>query len=327
MNQTNQLKMHTRPMPVEWTPAQSKEAARALLLCYRDGQFTCQTFFTPPLNGQINWLDGLKQDAEVYFRQVNAIGSELFHVRLVGKEDDVRKMCREPGFYGLLRGIDTTLTAETRSRWYLDTTSGKEHWDAIVDVQQEAFSIANHVDHRKTRTRIDDVIVVGDRLLGLTGQREVVIGQLTPDVIERGDTVLATEPMESVNTLGRIDSLARVPNSDEVFLVTLQNRVYRFDVWGNLNGFDELPESVKQINSVEFNNVRSLLATNEGLFEIDIQEMPNMVRATGLPRQIAHAQLHEGFKVARYVEDPFVLGIHPAMAIVAKTKKERVCVC
>ena len=327
MNQTNQLKVHTRPLPVEWTPTESAEVARALLLCYRDRQFTCQTFFTQPLIGQINWLEGLKQEAQVYFREVTAIGIDLFHLRLVGKEEDVRKMCREPGFYGLLRGIDATLTQETRSRWYLDTASGKEQWDVIVDVPRKAFYLANHVNVRKTRTRIDNVIVVGDRVLGLTAKRELVIGKLTPDVIERDNVILDVEPMESVNKLGKIDALARVPNSDEVFLITVQNHVYHFDFWGTMTRFGELPESVKQINSVEFNRVRSVLATTEGLFEVDIQEIPNMVRATGLPRQLAHTQLREGFKVARYIEDPLVLGIHPAMAIVAKTKNENVCVC
>jgi hypothetical protein len=327
MNQTNQLKVHTRPLPVEWTPTESAEVARALLLCYRDRQFTCQTFFTQPLIGQINWLEGLKQDAQVYFREVTAIGIDLFHLRLVGKEEDVRKMCREPGFYGLLRGIDATLTQETRSRWYLDTASGKEQWDVIVDVPRKAFYLANHVNVRKTRTRIDNVIVVGDRVLGLTAKRELVIGKLTPDVIERDNVILDVEPLESVNKLGKIDALARVPNSDEVFLITVQNHVYHFDFWGTMTRFGELPESVKQIHSVEFNRVRSVLATTEGLFEVDIQEIPNMVRATGLPRQLAHTQLREGFKVARYIEDPLVLGIHPAMAIVAKTKNEKVCVC
>lgn len=46
-------------------------------------------------------------------------------------------------------------------------------------------------------------------------------------------------------------ALARVPNSDEVFLVMVQNRVYHFDLWRTMTGFEELPESVKQINSVE----------------------------------------------------------------------------
>jgi hypothetical protein len=41
MNQTNQLKVHTMPLPAEWTEAEGKEVARALLLCYRNGQFTC----------------------------------------------------------------------------------------------------------------------------------------------------------------------------------------------------------------------------------------------------------------------------------------------
>jgi hypothetical protein len=327
MKQTNQLKVHTRPLPAEGTPAESAEIARALLLCYRDGQFTCQTFFTQPLIGQINWLEGLKRDAHVYFREITAIGIDLFHIRLVGKEEDVRKMCGAPSFYDLLRGIEATLTEDTRSRWYLDIASGKEHWDAIVDVPRKAFHVANHVNVRKTRTRIDNILVVGDRLLGLTGTREVVIGKLTPDVIERENVMLDMEPMENVNNLGKIDALARLPNSDEVFLVTVQNRVYHFDLWGTMTSFEELPESVKQINSVEFNRVCSVLATTEGLFEVDVREMPNMVRATGLPRQIVHPQLREDFTVARYVEDPLVLGIHPAMAILAKTKDDKVCVC
>ena len=107
----------------------------------------------------------------------------------------------------------------------------------------------------------------------------------------------------------------------------MKNRVYYFDLWGNMTGFEELPESVKQINSVEFNRVSSVLATTQGLFEVDLQEMPNMVRAKGLPRQIAHRELQDGFTMARYVEDPLVLGIHPAMAIMAKTWSGKVCVC
>ena len=37
--------------------------------------------------------------------------------------------------------------------------------------------------------------------------------------------------------------------------------------------------------------------------------------------------LQEGFTVARYIDDPVVLGEHPAMAIIAKTSSEKVCVC
>jgi len=68
-------------------------------------------------------------------------------------------------------------------------------------------------------TRIHNIIVVGDRLLGRTDQQAVVIGKLTPDVIDRGDLLLEVEPMDAVNALGKIDLLARAPNSDEVFLV------------------------------------------------------------------------------------------------------------
>jgi hypothetical protein len=75
---------------------------------------------------------------------------------------------------------------------------------------------------------------------------------------------------------------------------------------------------------VGFNRVRSVLATSNGLYEIDIQEMPNMVRTVGLPRQIVHPELQEGFKVAQYLEDPWILGVHPAMAILAKTESEKV---
>ena len=327
MNQTNQLTLQSRPLPLEWTPAEGKEVARALLLCYREGQFICQTIFTQPLARHINWIEGLKQDADVYFREIHAIGPNLFHVRLVGKEDDVRTMCGEPGFFNVLRGIDATLTEEIRSRWYLDIASTKAHWDAIVDVQRKAFCLANDVNLRQVRTRIGNIIVVGDRLLGLTDQRKLVIGKLTPDLVEREKVVLGVEAMESVNKLGKIDVLARVPNSDGVFLVTMRNRVYQFDLWGAMHSFEELPESVKQINSVEFNRVRSVLATSEGLFEVDIQEMPNMVCATGLPRQIVHTQLLDGFSVARYIEDPFVLGEHPAIGIIAKTTSDKVCVC
>lgn len=59
-------------------------------------------------------------------------------------------------------------------------------------------------------------------------------------------------------------------------------------------------------------------------YEIDIQEMPNMVRAKGLSRQIVHPELSKGFAIARCVEDPMVLGITPAMAIMAKTEDDRV---
>ncbi|MPZ16293.1 MAG: hypothetical protein GEV06_00045 [Luteitalea sp.] len=325
-NQINSLRLHTRPLPAEWTPAEGREAARAVVLCYSDGRFSCQSFFTQPLLGQLNRVEGLTPDAEVYFREIALIGMDLFHVRLAGPEKQIQKMCREPGFYDLLRAIDTTLTPEVRSRWFLETTGGKERSDVVAALDLRTFYLANYVSLNGARTKIHNIIVVGDRLVGRTERQEVVIGQLTPDVIEKEHMLLEVQPMRSVNELGKIDLLARVPNSDDVFLVAVENRVYEFDLWGEMTRFHELDERVKEIHSIDFNRVRSVLATNAGLFEIDIQEMPNMVRATSLPRQIAHTELWKSFSLARYVEDPLVLGIHPAMAIMAKTKDEKVVI-
>jgi hypothetical protein len=48
--------------------------------------------------------------------------------------------------------------------------------------------LANYVNLDGQRTHIHNIIVVGDRLVGRTDEQEVVIGQLTPDVIEREDS-------------------------------------------------------------------------------------------------------------------------------------------
>lgn len=42
-----------------------------------------------------------------------------------------------------------------------------------------------------------------------------MIGQLTPDVIEQKDALVQAALMGSVNRIGKIDLLARVPNSDD----------------------------------------------------------------------------------------------------------------
>lgn len=79
-------------------------------------------------------------------------------------------------------------------------------------------------------------------------------------------------------------------------------------------------ERVTQISSVDFNHVRSVRATSAGLFEIDIQEMPNMVRAKGLPphRPSRASQELRGRALCR------ILGIHPATGIMAKTQDDEV---
>src|SRR5215831_7363636 len=132
MNKTNAIAVQTRSLPLQWTAADSAEAARAVLLCYDNGRFLCQTIFTQPLARHINWISGLKEDADVYVREISAIGMNLFHVRLVGNEDHVWAMCADPGFFSAVRAIDSTLTAETRSRWYLDLIGKKPQWDVIV---------------------------------------------------------------------------------------------------------------------------------------------------------------------------------------------------
>jgi hypothetical protein len=57
MNKTNELALQTRPLPLESAPADSTEAARAVLLCYHDGRFICQTIFTQPLARQSTGLE------------------------------------------------------------------------------------------------------------------------------------------------------------------------------------------------------------------------------------------------------------------------------
>jgi hypothetical protein len=58
----------------------------------------------PASGPTINWIGGLKPDADVSFREITTIGLNLFHVRIVGNEDDLWALCCEPGFFNLLSG-------------------------------------------------------------------------------------------------------------------------------------------------------------------------------------------------------------------------------
>jgi hypothetical protein len=118
--------------------------------------------------------------------------------------------------------------------------------------------------------------------------------------------------------------LESLPNSEDSFLVALGNVVYEFNIWGDMIQFNALEERVKRIKSIGFNSTKSVFATSEGIFEVGVREMPNMVKVASLPRQISHPDLRSGFKMAQYVEDPYVLGIHPAMGIFAKTADDKV---
>jgi hypothetical protein len=64
--------------------------------------------------------------------------------------------------------------------------------------------------------------------------------------------------------------------------------------------------------------------SNDGLYEVEVEELPNMVRAASLPRMIAHPNLKGSFAVGHYIEDPFILGVHSAMGILAKTASDKV---
>ncbi|MDR8390450.1 hypothetical protein NC796_04805, partial [Aliifodinibius sp. S!AR15-10] len=172
-------------------------------------------------------------------------------------------------------------------------------------------------------TRIHNVVIVGDRMIGLTPKNRCVIGQLIPDIIENTGMRMEVEPMEEVNKLGSVDLIEPVPNSEDLFLVAIKNTIYQFDIWGDMTRFDELEDEVQCINSINFNHTSSVLATNRGLYEIDVQEMPNMVKTQSLPRRISANHLRDEFEVALYTEDPYVLGIHPAVGIFSKTKDKK----
>jgi hypothetical protein len=81
---------------------------------------------------------------------------------------------------------------------------------------------------------------------------------------------------------------------------------------------------MKQINHIDFNKVRSLFAASEGLYEIEVEELPQMIRSASLPRLISHTELKGSFAIGHYVEDPYILGVNPAVGTVAKTETERV---
>ena len=49
----------------------------------------------------------------------------------------------------------STLSENVASRWYIDPTDGRGHWDAIVDLDSKKFHLANDVTLRKTLARID----------------------------------------------------------------------------------------------------------------------------------------------------------------------------
>ena len=115
-----------------------------------------------------------------------------------------------------------------------------------------------------------------------------------------------------------------MPNIENSFLATIKNTIYQFDLSGEMLRFKLLDENVKRINSVSFNNTRTIMATTEGLYEIEVIEGPNIIKAPSLPRMIVAPHLKDNFTVAMYFEDQEILGVSPATGIFAKTEDERV---
>ena len=49
-----------------------------------------------------------------------------------------------------------------------------------------------------------------------------------------------------------------------------------------------------------------------------------MVRAISMPRRIVDPNLKQNLQLVLYVEDPYMLGVNPALGIFAKTEKDKV---
>jgi hypothetical protein len=322
--QDNHLRVQTNLIPQEMSSIEVNEMARAITFYQKDGQYRCQSFFTSPRIGELNWIEGLEKSADVWFRSFELIGCNLLHVRCTGAEGNVRRLCEDPGFYRILREMSSTFTESIRSRKYLDPADSRERWNAIVSLDMRRYCLANYINLDGKKTRIDNIVVIGDRFVGLTSDGKAAMALLTPEIMEMGSGALEGSWMHDLNKLGRIDTLEPIPNSETSFLACIKNTVYEFNLRGEQLRFETLDQSVKKINCVDFNHVRSLLATSDGLYEVEVEELPNMVRAASLPRLISHPDLKGGFTVGHYIEDPFVLGVHPAMGILAKTNSDRV---
>ncbi|MCW9707940.1 hypothetical protein [Fodinibius salsisoli] len=323
-NQVNHIKVETNEISEDLSRTEINSTRRSIALYYRDGKFMYQNFFTQPLTGKINALEGLENKADVFFRSIRMVGSNTFHLRLVGSKEEVRKMCNDQACYKLLQGIGESLDTEVRSRRYLEVSDIHDHCDVLISLNKRAFYLANDVEVEGKDMHIRNPIIVGDRMIGLTEAREVCIGKLTPDVIEQPDVKLDMELMEDVNKLGKVDMLEPAPNSEDLFLVSIRNSVYQFNIWGEMAHFEELEEEVKHIHSINFNHTSSIMATDNGLYEVDVKELPNMIKAEGLPRRISSKDLSGDFQVAHYTEDPYVCGIKPALGVFSKTEDNRV---
>ena len=209
---------------------ETNEIARGVSLYYKNGRYSCQTFFTPPRIGEINWVEGIEREADVCFRSIRLIGNNLLHIHCMGTEIKVRQVCSEPMFFQMLQALSSTFTETIRSRVYLDSTDGREKWDAIVSLDKRNCYLANYVDIGGIKTRLRDITIVGDRLLGLTDEGSIVMSQLMPEMFEKENFRLDVSYVDEFSKAGRIDMLAPVPNSEISFIACSQNNIYEFDI-------------------------------------------------------------------------------------------------
>ncbi len=319
-----QLIVQTNPLPYELTPLEVNEAAKAVALYYNKGEFVTQCFFTTPILGEISWVDGFITDADAYFREICTVGPNLFHITIdCGEGAILTKMCKDSKFWDLLTKVADTMPTEICYRRYMGIKNDMETFDFIASVEKKKFRVINSAFLENNVVELSNILILGDRIIALTNDKKVVWGKVTANHLY-ADAAMTVNYLDEVEKIGPVDLLKAVPNSEDVFLITSGKDIYQCNLWGDMVHFNTLDNKVKKINSIDFNHTRSILATNNGLYEIRVQELPNQVKATSLPRRISNNELYDDFKVAHYIDDPYILGVNPAMGVFAKNKEEKV---
>lgn len=324
MTQVNVINVQTHELPPELTEETITGYSHGFSLFYTGGKFYYQTFFTPPTIGEMNRIEGLNNRGQVNIRSITKIGPITYHIRCSGDEKSIREMMTRENFYGLIRGMDRTLRKEDLSRRFIDLSSEFDQWNLLCSVSMKQTILLNYVEWNGRRMRLSNLITLNNKFLGISDEQKVYMGHLTPEIFTTPDRLLQVQPLDTVNTLGRIDLISQIPNTDTAFLVAVGNQIFEFTFWGDILHFQTLEENVSRINSITFNNTRGIVATNSGLYEMDVLEIPNMVKPYGLPKQIVNPLLKKEIEMALYVEDPEILGVHHAVGIIAKTEDNQV---
>jgi hypothetical protein len=324
LTQLNVIQVQTHDLSSQLTDEMIANTSKGLSLFYNDGRFYYQTFFTLPTIGEINRIDGIHHNGQVNFRAITKLGPMIYHVRCSARENDIRSMIENEDFYKLIHGIDKNLQPQDRSRRFLDLSTGKEQWNLLCSTQKKQTIIMNYTTSNNHKIRLTNIITLNNKLLGISKDNKVYMGTLTPEIFEKTDNRINVEPVETINQLGKVDLISQIPNTDEAFLVSVGNNIYEFTLWGDVMHFQALEDTVKRINSINFNNTRGIVATNSGLYEMDVLEIPNMVKPYGLPKQIVNPLLKKEIEMALYVEDPEILGMHSAVGVITKTANNNV---